>query len=79
MKDLKYEHQSIFPWWGRVKLNFRDSYGKPNIFSKNSSHCQIFSLNCQKKTIWHKKDKSLPTKMDLYNPYIIPHTISQGN
>ena len=24
MKDLKYEHQSIFPWWGRVKLNFRD-------------------------------------------------------
>ena len=24
MKDLKYEHQSIFPLWGRVKLNFRD-------------------------------------------------------
>ena len=22
MKDLKYEHQSIFPLWGRVKLNF---------------------------------------------------------
>ena len=21
MKDLKYEHQSIFPLWGRVKLN----------------------------------------------------------
>ena len=24
MNDLKYEHQSIFPLWGRVKLNFRD-------------------------------------------------------
>ena len=24
MRDLKYEHQSIFPLWGRVKLNFRD-------------------------------------------------------
>ena len=24
MKDLKYEHESIFPLWGRVKLNFQD-------------------------------------------------------
>ena len=24
MKDLKYEHQSIFPLWGKVKVNFRD-------------------------------------------------------
>ena len=23
MKALKYEHQSILPLWGRVKLNFR--------------------------------------------------------
>ena len=22
MKDLKYEHQNIFPMWGRVKINF---------------------------------------------------------
>ena len=47
IKDLKYEHQSTFPFWGRVKLNFRDRYGKPNIYSKNSSHCQVFSPNCQ--------------------------------
>ena len=26
MQDLKHEHQSIFPLWGRVKLNFRDRY-----------------------------------------------------
>ena len=44
MKDLKYEHQSIFPLWGRVKLNFRDRYGK----LKNSSHYQVFSPNSQK-------------------------------
>ena len=24
MKDLKYEHESNFPLWGRIKLNFRD-------------------------------------------------------
>ena len=24
MKDLQYEHQNIFPLWGRVKPNFRD-------------------------------------------------------
>ena len=32
MYDQKYEHLSIFPLWGRVKLNFRDSYANPNIF-----------------------------------------------
>ena len=35
MKDLKYEHQSVFSLWGRVKLNFRDRYGKPNICLPN--------------------------------------------
>ena len=24
MKDLKYEHQSIIPSWGRAELNFKD-------------------------------------------------------
>ena len=48
MKDLKYEHQGTFPLWGRVKLNFGDRYGKPNIYSKNSSHYQVFSSNSQK-------------------------------
>ena len=53
IKDLKYEHQSIFPLWGRIKLNFRDRYGKPNIFSENLNCCQVFSTNCQKMTLWH--------------------------
>ena len=55
MKDLKCEDQSIFPLWEKLKLNFRDRYRKPNIVSKNSSHCQVFSPNCQKMTLWHKK------------------------
>ena len=75
MNDLKYEHQSIFPWWGRVKLNFRDRYRKPNIYSKNSSHYQVFSSNSQKMTLWCKKKKLLPTQMDSYSPYMVPHTI----
>ena len=53
MKDLKYKHQSIFLLWGRVKLNFRDRYGKPNIFSENSSCCQGFSQNCQIMIFWY--------------------------
>ena len=55
MKDLKYQHQSTFPLWGRVKLNFRDSYGKLNVFSKNSSCYQLFSSNSQKLSLWCKK------------------------
>ena len=55
MKDLKYEHQSTFPLWGRVKLNFMDRYRKLNIFYKNSSHYQLFSSNSQKLSLWCKK------------------------
>ena len=35
MKDLKYEHQSIFPLLGRLKLKFRDRYRKPHICLPN--------------------------------------------
>ena len=77
MKDLKYGHQSTFPLWGRVKLNFRDRYRKLNVFSKNSSRNQLFSSNSQKLSLWCKK-KSLPTHMDLYDPYMVPYTIPQG-
>ena len=48
MKDLKYKPQSIFPMWGRVKLNFRDRYEKPNIYSKNSSRSQVFFTGLSK-------------------------------
>ena len=32
IKDLKYEHQSIFPLWWRVKPNFRDICTENHIF-----------------------------------------------
>ena len=65
MKDLKYEHQSTFTLWGRVKLNFRDRYRKPNIYSKNSSQYKLFPPNSQKLTLLCKKRKSLPIEMDF--------------
>ena len=46
----------IFPLWGRVKLNFRDRYGKPNIYSKNSSCYKVFSSNSQKLSLCCKKN-----------------------
>ena len=75
MKDLKYEQQSIFPLWGRVKLNFRDRYGKLNIFSKNSSCFQVFSPNSQKLSLVKKK---IITQMDLYDPHMDLYTIPWG-
>ena len=73
MKALKYEHQSILPLWGRVKLNFRDRYRKPNIYFNNSSCYQFFSSNSQKLSLWCKK-KSFLTHMDLYD-HIWPRTL----
>ena len=35
---------------------------------------KFFSSNSQKLSLWCKK-KSLPTQMDLYDPYKSPHTI----
>ena len=78
MKYLKYEHQSTFPLWGRVKLNFRDRYRKLNVFCKNSSHYQLLSSNSQKLSLWCKK-KSLPTHMDcithIWSPTLFPRAI----
>ena len=45
----------IFLLLGMVKLNFRDRYGKPNIYSKNSSCYQVFSSNSQKLSLCCKK------------------------
>ena len=52
----------IFLLWDRVKLNFRDRYGKPNIYSKNSSCYQVFSSNSQKLSLWCKKKNHYPCR-----------------
>ena len=73
MKDLKYEHQSIFTLWGRVKLNFSDRYRKPNILRTPATIKFFHQIlkNCH----FGVKRKSLPIQMDLYDPYKSPHTI----
>ena len=50
-KNYIFWHFSVV---GRVKLNFRDRYGKPNIYSTNSSCYQVFSSNSQKLSLWCK-------------------------
>ena len=72
------EKNSIFLHFsavGRVKLNFRDRYGKPNIYSKNSTCYQLF-YQILKNCHFGVKINSLSTQMDLYDPYKSPHTIS---
>ena len=76
MKDLKYEHQSTFPLWGRVKINFRDR--KPNIYSKNSSHYQVFSSNSQNCHFGVKKNHYPPRWIcmtHIWSPTLFPREI----
>ena len=79
MKDLKYEHQSMFSLWGRVKLNFRDRYRKPNIYSKNSSIYQLFSQNSQNLSLWCKKKNLYPPRLicmsHIWSPTLFPRGI----
>ena len=75
MVTLKYEHQSIYPLWVGSNLILGTGIENQNIFSKNSSHCQVFSPNCQKMTLLQKEEKSLPTQMDFYNLYMVSYTI----
>ena len=79
MKDLKHEDQSIFPLWGRVKLNFRDRYRKLNVFSKNSSRYQLFLSNSQKLSLWCKiKSHYLPMWIcmtHIWFPTLFPRAI----
>ena len=79
MKDLKYEHQSTFLLWGKVKLNFRDRYRKLNVFSKNSSCYQLFLSNSQKLSLWcKKKNHYLPIWIcmtHIWSPTLFPRAI----
>ena len=78
MKDLRYEHQSTFPLWGKVKLSFRDRYGKPNIYFKNSSHNQDFSSNSQTLSLWCKKNHYPPRWIcmtHIWSPILFPRGI----
>ena len=64
----------IFLLWGRVKLNFRDRYGKPNIYSKNFSCYQLFSSNSQKLSFWCK-NKLIIHADNIKAPTLFPRGI----
>ena len=74
MKALKYEHQSILPLWGRVKLNFRDRYRKRNIVLITPAAINFF-YQILKNCHFSVKKKSFLTHMNLYDPYMVPYTI----
>ena len=50
MKDLKYEHQSIFPLWGRVKSNLILGAGSENqiFFLRTPADVNFFHLILKK-------------------------------
>ena len=42
IKDFKYEHQSIFPLWWRVKLNFRTGTENQIFFLRTPATIKFF-------------------------------------
>ena len=74
IKDLKYEHQSIFSLWGGSNLIL--GTGKENqIFILRTPATIKFFHQILKICHFGVKKKSLPIQMDLYDPYKSPHTI----
>ena len=74
MKDLKHEHQSTFPLWGGSNLILGTDMENQIFILRTPATTNFFHQILQKLSLWCKK-KSLPTQMDLYDPYIVPYTI----
>ena len=51
MKYLKYEHQSIFPFWGRVKLNLGTDMASQIFILRTLATVKFFLQDCQKMTL----------------------------
>ena len=73
MKDLKYEHQSIFPLWGRVKINLGTGTENQIFILITPAAIDFFHQILRIVTLVLKK--SFLTHMDLYDPYMVPYTI----
>ena len=77
MKDLKYEHQSIFPCGGGSNLIL--GTGTENqIFILRTPAAIKFFHQILKNCHFGVKNKSFPTQMDLYDPDMVSYTISLG-
>ena len=82
MKDSKYEHQSIFPLWGGSNLILGIGRENQIFFSKNFSHCQVLSPNCQKMTLWYKKNHYPPRWIcitDIWSLTLFPRNKNKIN
>ena len=51
MKYLKYKHQSIFPLWGRVKLNLGTGMKSQIFILRTPAAVKFFLQDCQKMTL----------------------------
>ena len=77
MKDLKYEHQNIFPLWGGSNLIL--GTGTENqIFILRTPATIKFFHQILKNCHFGVKNKSLPTQMDLYDPDMVSYRIPLG-
>ena len=78
MKDLKYEHQSTFLLWGRVKLNFKDRYRKPNIILRTPATIKFFHQILKNDTlVWIKNHYPLRwiCIAHIWSPTLFPRRI----
>ena len=78
MKDLKYEYQSTFPLWGRVKLNFRGRYRKLNFFLRTQVAINFFHQILKNCHFGVKKYHYLPRWIcmtHIWSPTLFPRTI----
>ena len=66
----------LFPFGGGSNLILGTGTENQIFILRISSQYKLFPPNSQKLTLLCKKRKSLPIKMDLHDPYMIPHAIS---
>ena len=76
MKNLKYEHKSIFPCGGGSNLILGIGRENQIFLVRTPAAVKFFSQNCQKMTFWYKK--IITHEMHLYNPYRVPPHYSKG-
>ena len=75
--DLKYVYQSIFPFWGGSNLVLGIGRKNQIFFLRTPAAVKFFHQTVRKMILLCKK-KSLPTRMDLYDPYMVSYRVPLG-
>ena len=68
--------KAFFPCGGGSNLLLGSGSENQIFFLRTPATVKFVSPNCQKMTLLHKEEISLPTQMDFYNLYMVTHTIS---